>query len=55
MALEAKICGVNAPEALDAAVAGGAAMIGLNFYPPSPRAVSADCKDIVAFDRKCHR
>jgi phosphoribosylanthranilate isomerase len=37
MAIETKICGVNSVAALDAAVAGGADMIGLNFYPPSPR------------------
>lgn len=35
-----KICGVNSAAALDAAVAGGADMIGLVFYPPSPRSVS---------------
>jgi phosphoribosylanthranilate isomerase len=35
-----KICGVNSAAALDAAVAGRADMIGLVFYPPSPRAVS---------------
>ncbi len=37
MAVETKICGVNSPEAMEAAVAGGAAFVGLNFYPPSPR------------------
>jgi phosphoribosylanthranilate isomerase len=40
MTVSAKICGVNAPEALAAAVAGGASHIGLNFYPPSPRYVA---------------
>ncbi len=40
MTVEAKICGVNAPEALDAAVRGGARYFGLNFYPPSPRSVT---------------
>ena len=39
---EAKICGVNSPAAAVAAAAGGAAFIGLVFYPPSPRAVTAD-------------
>jgi len=42
MAIEAKICGVNAPAAVEAAVKGGAALIGLNFYPPSPRAVAPE-------------
>ncbi len=40
MPLECKICGVRTPEAVAAAAAGGAAWIGLNFYPPSPRAVT---------------
>lgn len=40
MAVEAKICGINAPEAMAAAVEGGAAYVGLVFYPPSPRAVT---------------
>jgi phosphoribosylanthranilate isomerase len=39
---EAKICGVNSPVAAVAAAAGGAAFIGLVFYPPSPRALTAD-------------
>ncbi|MDP6691604.1 MAG: phosphoribosylanthranilate isomerase [Alphaproteobacteria bacterium] len=36
----AKICGLNDLSSLDAAVASGAAYVGLNFYPPSPRAVT---------------
>ena len=40
MPIDAKICGVKTPESLAAAARGGAAYIGLNFYPPSPRAVS---------------
>lgn len=36
-----KICGLNDRAGLDAALAGGADMIGLVFFPPSPRAVSA--------------
>jgi phosphoribosylanthranilate isomerase len=35
-----KICGVNDAAAFDAAVAGGADMVGFVFFPPSPRAVS---------------
>lgn len=32
-----KICGLTTPEAVDTAVASGADMIGLVFFPPSPR------------------
>jgi len=35
-----KICGINAPEALDAAVDAGADYVGFVFFPPSPRAVT---------------
>lgn len=42
MTVEAKICGINSEPAMRAAVAGGAAFVGLVFYPPSPRAVTAD-------------
>ncbi len=41
MAVRAKICGVRQPEVLHAAVAHGAAAIGLVFFPRSPRNVSA--------------
>jgi phosphoribosylanthranilate isomerase len=37
MTVAAKICGINAPDALAAAVAGGARLVGFVFYPPSPR------------------
>ncbi|HYM33293.1 MAG TPA: phosphoribosylanthranilate isomerase [Candidatus Cybelea sp.] len=40
MSVLAKICGLNTPEAVAAAVTGGADMIGLVFYPPSPRNVT---------------
>jgi phosphoribosylanthranilate isomerase len=42
MAVEVKICGVDRPEAVDAAVAGGARWIGLVFYPRSPRSVGPE-------------
>jgi len=35
-----KICGINDPVALDAAIEGGADWIGFNFFPPSPRYVT---------------
>jgi phosphoribosylanthranilate isomerase len=35
-----KICGINDPAAIDAAVEGGADWIGFNFFPPSPRYVT---------------
>jgi phosphoribosylanthranilate isomerase len=40
VAVLAKICGINSPEAMAAAVQGGAAYVGLVFYPPSPRYVT---------------
>jgi phosphoribosylanthranilate isomerase len=36
-----KICGINDPASIDAAVEGGADWIGFNFFPPSPRYVTA--------------
>ncbi|MGX1790533.1 phosphoribosylanthranilate isomerase [Bosea sp. NPDC055332] len=35
-----KICGLSTPETLEAALAAGAEMIGLNFHPKSPRYVT---------------
>ncbi len=40
MTVEVKICGINAPAALAAAVEGGADYVGFIFYPPSPRYVT---------------
>jgi phosphoribosylanthranilate isomerase len=40
MSVAAKICGLSSEAAVAAAVEGGAAYLGFNFYPPSPRAVS---------------
>ena len=37
MALQVKICGLNTPDALDAALDAGADMVGFVFFPPSPR------------------
>ncbi|MEZ0496535.1 phosphoribosylanthranilate isomerase [Sphingomonas sp. IW22] len=38
----AKICGLSTPDTLDAAIGGGAAHVGLVFFPPSPRHLSFD-------------
>ena len=37
MSVTVKICGLAAPEALDAALDAGADMVGFVFFPPSPR------------------
>jgi phosphoribosylanthranilate isomerase len=42
LAVSVKICGLSTPDAVAAAVAGGAAYVGFVFYPPSPRAVSTE-------------
>ena len=42
MAVLAKICGLNSPEAVEAALEGGAGYLGFVFYPPSPRAVTPE-------------
>jgi phosphoribosylanthranilate isomerase len=44
-----KICGVTRPEDAERAVALGAALIGVNFHPPSPRCVTVErAAEIVA-------
>lgn len=40
MTIQVKICGLNDPEGLRAAVGGGARWVGFVFYPPSPRSVA---------------
>ena len=42
MPVTAKICGVTTPEAVRAALDGGAAYLGFNFFPKSPRYVSPE-------------
>ena len=42
MALSVKICGINTPEAMAAAIDGGAKFVGLMFYPPSPRFIDLE-------------
>lgn len=41
MTTQIKICGLSTPETIAASANAGATHIGLNFYPPSPRFVSA--------------
>jgi phosphoribosylanthranilate isomerase len=48
MSIEVKICGVTAPEAVAAAVAGGADYIGFVFYPRSPRYVTPEAAHALA-------
>lgn len=43
-----KICGVTRPEDADLAAALGADLVGLNFYPPSPRCLSVEAAHAVA-------
>jgi phosphoribosylanthranilate isomerase len=38
--VDVKICGLNDPAAVDAAVEGGARFAGFVFYPPSPRSLT---------------
>ena len=40
MSVTAKICGINDPESMRAAISGGASHVGFVFYPLSPRAVN---------------
>ncbi len=42
MSVRVKICGVTRVEDAEAAIALGAEMIGLNFYPPSPRCLTIE-------------
>ncbi len=40
MPVDVKICGLKTPDAVAAAIKGGARYLGFVFYPPSPRAVT---------------
>ncbi len=46
--MRAKICGINSAATMDAAVEGGAAYVGLAFYPPSPRALTPAAAALLA-------
>jgi phosphoribosylanthranilate isomerase len=49
MTITAKICGLKTPEAVAAAVGGGASLVGFNFYGRSPRCVDpATVKQLAA-------
>ncbi len=42
MPIDVKICGLDRAESVDAAVSGGAKLVGFVFYPPSPRNLTPD-------------
>lgn len=42
MGVQAKICGISTPEAVSAALSGGAAFLGFMFFEKSPRNVAPD-------------
>jgi len=42
MSLLIKICGLRTPDALEAALAAGADMVGFVFFPPSPRSIGVE-------------
>lgn len=42
MPVQAKICGLSTPDAIDAAIKAGASHVGFVFFPKSPRNVEAD-------------
>jgi len=46
--VDIKICGVTTPEAVQAALKGGASHVGFNFFPPSPRYLSFDAAEALA-------
>jgi len=48
MTVRAKICGLSTPEAVRAALDGGASHIGLNFFPKSPRYIDVDAAAMLA-------
>ena len=48
MAIGTKICGLKTAEAVEAAVAGGAAYVGFVFFPPSPRYLEVEQAKVLA-------
>lgn len=51
---EAKICGLSTPETVEAAINGGAAWLGFNFFPKSPRYVTPDAAARLAEPARKH-
>ena len=53
MSVDVKICGLSTPDTVTAALDAGADLVGLVFYPKSPRNVSlAKAKSLAALARK---
>ena len=48
MTVHAKLCGLNTAEAMAVALDGGAAWVGLMFFPPSPRFVSLEAAALLS-------
>lgn len=48
MTVSVKICGLSTAEGVNAALSGGAAMIGFVFFPKSPRAVTVEAAAMLA-------
>jgi phosphoribosylanthranilate isomerase len=48
MSVQAKICGLSSPETVDAAVRGGARLVGFVFYPASRRNVTPELAEALA-------
>lgn len=48
MTVDAKICGLSTPDAVDAAIAHGARWVGFMTYPRSPRHVSTEALRVLA-------
>lgn len=46
--VQTKICGLSTPETVSAALAGKAAFLGFNFFPKSPRCVTAEAAERLA-------
>lgn len=48
MGIVVKVCGLTTADAVDAAVAGGAGMVGFVFFPPSPRSIDPAAAAVLA-------
>jgi phosphoribosylanthranilate isomerase len=51
--VQVKICGINSPEAADAAISAGADYVGLVFFPRSPRHVTPEQAASLATRLRC--